>query len=292
MPPRKNQDKYEFDPETGLPRRILSDERKRREDEAEKERKLAERAASRRKARTGGNTKKPARAKKSKSTIVNDDDTGKSMVVYHEKLPHGGTITLQNPEEVAYFRDLKKSYEDDYASLLLKPNDRNRLSQLINFELLAHRYTQRMMGAVNVYDSDGNITAIEKIDPVEMANISQMLPKVQDEIRRLETALKIDKRTREGSGEGDIRNYMEMLKKAAINYKVHLSKRYTSYDEFVNELRWRIRVFKNADAEDRAYHGLETESKVLDWIEQQLLDLEAVDKEFANNKQALWVGRI
>jgi hypothetical protein len=291
MPPKKR-DNYEIDPDTGLPRRIMADERKKREEAEDRERKLAEAAAKRRQKRVGGDTKKPSRAKKPKTSIVNDEETGQNVSVYHERLPHGGTITLQNPEEVAYFRGLKKEYEAEYASLLLKPNDRNRLSQLINFELIAHRYTQRMMGTVNVYDGNGNITGIEKVDPVEMNLITQNLPKVQDEIRKLEGALKIDKRTREGSGEGDIRNYMETLKKAAINYKVHLSKRYEAYDEFVNETRWRLRVIRDADNEDRAYHGLDTPEKFFDWMNEQLRELEEIDKEFAVNKQALWLGKV
>jgi hypothetical protein len=290
MPP-KNRDNYEIDPETGLPRRIMADERKKRQEAEEKDRLAAEAAQKRKKARTGGDTKKPVKAKKSKNTEVEDID-GSKIIVYHEKLPNGGTITLQNPEEVAYFRSLSSAYGEDYASLLSKPNDRNRLSQLISFELIAHRYTQRMMGTVNMYDGNQNIIGIEKVDPVEMNIISQNLPKVQEEIRKLESSLKIDKRTREGSGEGDIRNYMENLKKAAINYKVHLSKRYIAFDEFVNELRWRMRVVCNADLEDRAYHNLDTPEKLFDWINQQLNELEEVDKDFAKNKQSLWVGKI
>jgi len=292
MPPKKNRDNYEYD-ENGLPRRIMSDEIRKREEAADREKKLQENAKKRKRARVSGDTKKPAKSKKpSTKSIVNDDSTGQNITVYHEKLPHGGTITLQNPEEVSYFRELRKTYEEEYATLLLKPNDKNRLSQLIGFELMAHRLTQRMMGAVNTYDDDGNITGIERIDPVEMANISAMLPKVQDEIRKLESALKIDKRTREGSGEGDIRNYMETLKKAAIQYKVHLSKRYTANDEFVNELRWRMRVFTTADQEDRAYHGIDTVEKLHEWVGQSLLELEEIDKDFAVNKQSLWIGKV
>lgn len=290
MPP-KNREQYEYD-ENGVPRRVLSGERTKREKEEQREQELRDAAEKRRKIRTGGDTKKPQRAKAPKKTIVNDDALGGNISVYHEKLPNGGTITLQSSEEVSYFRDLKKVYEEEYESLLVKPNDRNRLSQLIGFELIVQRYTQRMMGAVNVYDEDGNISGIERVDPVEMSSISNSLPKLQEEIRKLEQALKIDKRTREGSGEGDIRNYMETLKKAAINYKVHLSKRFTLYDEFVNELRWRMRVYSSTDMEDRAYHSLDTPEKLHTWIDEQLSELEEVDKKFAVDKQALWTGRI
>lgn len=285
-----NRDNYEFDPETGLPKFVDSVERKRREHEKEKDKKLAETIEKRKKARMPSKVGRPVKAKQPKSSLIDDD--GQTIALYHEKLPHGGTINLQNPEEVSYFRELMKEYKTEYASLMNKPNDRNRLSQLITFELIAHRYTQRMMGTVNVYDQMGNVKGVEKIDPVEMNLISQNLPKVQDEIRKLESALKIDKRTREGSGEGDIRNYMENLKKAAINYKVHLSKRYVAYDNFVNELRWRMRVIHNADNEDRAYHNLDTPEKLQDWIDEQLNELDSVDKAFGKDKQSLWVGKI
>lgn len=281
-------DRFEIDPVTGLPRRILFNEKRQVEKDNDKKKKQAPRVSS----RTGGNVKKPQRAKKPKHSTVEDTSTGIGVIVFHETLPNGGMITLQSPEEVVYFRELKNNYEKEYSSLLSKPNDRNRLSQLISCELMAHRYTQRMLGAVNVYDDKGNISGIEKVDPVEMASISQLLPKVQDEIRRLESALKIDKRTREGSAEGDIRDYMTNLKKAAVNYKVHLSERYIAFDEFVNELSWRIRVIENADDEDRRYHNLESLDKFYEWIKDQVEELSRLDKEFAKNKQSLWLGKI
>ena len=273
---------YDFD-ENGIPRRRKGGVNP------------AEAAEKRKAARKGGNAPKAKvnkQSKRSSRTVVNDKSSGQDITVYHEKMPNGGTITMLNPEEVAYYREMRSKYEKEYAGLLTKPNDINRLSQLLSFELTAHRYTQRMVGSVTQYNDAGEVVGIELVDALEMASISQTLPKVQEEIRKLEQALKIDKRTREGSSEGDIKNYMESLKRAAIQYKVHLSERYTAFDEFVNELKWRMRVLANPDEEDRKYHGVETAEKLCVWIEGQLNDLTEIDKKFANDKQSLWTGTV
>jgi hypothetical protein len=57
------------------------------------------------------------------------------------------------------------------------------------------------------------------------------------------------------------------------------------------ELQWRIRVLKNADAEDRAYHNITPEG-ILDWCDERLRELEEHDKQFAQTKGKLYLGKL
>jgi hypothetical protein len=81
------------------------------------------------------------------------------------------------------------------------------------------------------------------------------------------------------------------LKLAANAYGVHISKRTKEYEAFAMALRTKLRILANADAEDKAYEEI-SEEKVLEWARQQLAHLEQVDKDFANEKGKLVVGKL
>jgi len=224
-----------------------------------------------------------------KQTEVNDD-RGRTFKLTECKLPGGGVITLTNPQEITYFEQMVKRYSKEYS--FTKPNDLVRLSQLLTLELTAFRMTQRMMGQVPAFDNQGMSTGqFIIISDEEITSITDRLPKVQLEIRNLEKALKIDKTAREGDGSHDIANYFETLKRAANEYGVHLSKRYAAYDNFANELRWKIRILRNHDEEDRQYHKI-SEGTIIKYIEDELFRLEDVDTKFSKEKQSLWVGKL
>ena len=212
------------------------------------------------------------------------------LLLHEAALPGGGSIALTNPREKVFFDEKRKMYSKEYP--LTKPNDLSRLGQLLTLELVAHRMTQRMMGQVMLFDSAGAPTGrFEAVAEEEITSITDRLPKIQKEIRDLEKALRTDKQAREGEGTHDIRSYFETLKRAAFDYEVHLSDRYKAYDEVVNELRWKIRILRNADQEDRDYHHISEES-IIKYIEDELLRLELLDIEFAADKQSLWVGKL
>jgi len=273
-------EEYEIDPVTGIPRRIPAEEKRRRLEAAKEERAKVDQ----------GKKRAAGRPRKQSIRIEDVDDPEESKFkIYTSKLPGGGSVTFSNPNELDFFEKTKKRYVNEYA--FTKPNDLTRLSQLLMAELAAYRMNQRMAGSIPVYDRSGNITGFNTIEPQEISELAKALPSIQKEIRDLESALKIDKKTRDGSGAHEVRHYLESLKKVALKYGVHLSDRYVAYDEFVSELRWRLRVFNNTDEDDRAYHNVKTAEDIIKWSEGQLLKLEDVDKQFAKNKQALWMSK-
>jgi ethanolamine utilization cobalamin adenosyltransferase len=63
-----------------------------------------------------------------------------------------------------------------------------------------------------------------------------------------------------------------------------------AYEKVMMDARWRLRLMRNGDPEDRSYHKL-TPQNVCDWLEDELRKLEQVDKEYAKEKHAVFVGR-
>lgn len=187
------------------------------------------------------------------------------------KLPGGGTLDLQTPAEVVMWNEASKRYVADYR--LTKANDLILLGAILSQILSLYR-AQRDMA-----------------DPKKGAAAQLVVAKAAEEIRKGEKALGIDKATRERGGQHTIADYLTRLKKAGFEKGVHISERTKSYEAFTMELRWKLRLLRNGDTEDRAYHGL-TERSLLEWAEAELAKLEEKDKEWAKEKAAVWVGKL
>jgi len=292
MSDRSDKNEYDIDPDTGIPKRISAAERRKRLAESSKKnsgkRNAGKRAAPRKSSNKSVERADVAQGKNAR-LVDKEEELGSSFKVFFGDLPGGGQIALTSPGEIDFFNKMKDRYIDAYA--FTQPNDLTRLAQLLVCELEANRMMQRLSGHIPTFDDNGDLIGLRTVSEEERSTILDQLPKLQVEIRKIESALKLDKKTREGDGGGDIRAYMESLKKAAIQHGVHLSERYVAYDNFVNEVRWRMRVLRDADKEDRKYHDVENPDALVKWMEAELEKLEEVDKEFANNKQSLWVAK-
>src|SRR5438067_2420074 len=126
-------------------------------------------------------------------------------------LPAGGRLELQNAEEVRYWEDSAKRYVQDYG--LIKANDLVLLGAILA-QGIAMR---RAMDDLN--------------DPKRATSAVTTIGKASEQIRELEKALGIDKKTREAGGRHTVEDYVTTLKRAAHERGVHISKRVKAYEE-------------------------------------------------------------
>lgn len=201
---------------------------------------------------------------------------------YVVELPAGGDLTLQSPVEVQLWQDSLAKFREEYT--LAKQNDLVALGQLLQQQIIMYR----CMLKVNQTDGEGN--PIE-IDAGELALYQQTMTSASKEMRAIELSLGIDKKTRESGGTHTVDSYVTMLKRAAHARGVHIVERTKQYEQVMAELRWRIRVLKNGDKEDRAYHGI-TAKSVIEFAEKESLRLEDMDKKFNKDKGRLWAGKL
>lgn len=187
------------------------------------------------------------------------------------ELPAGGTLTLKDTEEVRMWETAAKRYVDDYS--LHKANDLMLLGAILSQSLTLYRAQRDLQDEEKSGKAQGQII------------------KASGEIRELEKALGIDKKSREAGGQHTVATYIENLKRAAHERGVRLSERVIEYEQFMMELRWKLRLLRNGDAEDRSHHGL-SEAAVLNWASDQLDELEEKEKEWANTKGKVFVGRL
>lgn len=186
-------------------------------------------------------------------------------------LPAGGRLRLQNAEEVQAWEEASRRYIEDYG--LNKANDLMLLGAILSQAIAMFRAQQDL--------ADG-----------QKAIVAQgIIIKASGEIRDLEKALGIDKKTREAGGQHDVRDYVTRLKRAAHAKGVHLAERLKRYEAFNMELRWKIRLLRNGDDEDRRHHGLTMEA-IVAWAEQELAKLEEKDKEWAHQVGKVFAGRL
>lgn len=207
-------------------------------------------------------------------------------------LPAGGKLHLQTPEEAELWERTRDRYKADYS--LTKTNDLVLLGAILTQNLAMFRAQQAINGMEAELDATGVPTGRYKSVKVSVRDASaaqQMVLNAAKEIRELEKALGIDKKTRDAGGGDSIAGYLGSLKIAGRQLGIHITKRTKAYEEFCMEMRWRIRVLDQGDAEDKAHHGI-SEKSILDFARTRLAELEDIDKKFAQEKGRVFVGKL
>jgi len=207
-------------------------------------------------------------------------------------LPAGGRLLLHSLEEVELWEESAKRYMGDYQ--LSQQNDLLLLGAILSQQLAMFRAQQRMNGMAPELDGNGLPTGgytRKELKVGDMSAAQKTILTASGEIRELEKTLGIDKKAREAGGTHTVQNYVGTLKKAAREYGVHLSKRMQAYEKVAMEARWKLRLLRNGDPEDRNYHRL-TPQAICDWLEGELDQLEQLDKQYAKEKHRVFVGRV
>lgn len=207
------------------------------------------------------------------------------------ELPAGGKIHLLDSEEVDLWVTLSQRYQNDYK--LKKVNDLTSLGTLLMHHLALFRAQRALSGIQPQYDDEDLFTGIErvKVTPSDAAGYSMEINRSSKEIREMEKVMGIDKKSRDAAGDQDVPNYLKRLKAFGREMGIHISKRVHAYEEFVNELRWRVRLEQNGDPEDKQYEEC-TPELILRWARGELDKLAEIDKQFAEEKQKLVVGKL
>jgi hypothetical protein len=207
-------------------------------------------------------------------------------------LPAGGPMYLQSAEEVELWQGSQKRYVEDYH--LTKMNDLVLLGVLLQQQIIVFRSQRKLNGMEPELDANnvptGRYIAVTVEDDDYQSALNQ-LNKASAEIRNIEKSLGIDKVTREAGGAMSVSNYLRTLKSAVHDRGIHLSKRVIAFEAFAQELRTKLRMLANLDAEDRAYHNITPEA-LLQWSEEELKRLEQVDKDHAREWGKLYAGKL
>jgi hypothetical protein len=192
-------------------------------------------------------------------------------VSFDVELPSGGTLTLLDADEVDVWNHTRDRYIQDYG--LVKQNDLVLLGAILAQNTAMYR-AQR-----------------DLTDPKKAGAAQGVLIKAATEIRELEKALGIDKKTREAGGQHTVSDYITRLKRAAHAKGVRVAERVKAYESFNKELSWKLRLLANGDAEDRKYHDV-SERSICEWATRELAKIEAAEKKWAKEKGAVFVGRL
>lgn len=202
------------------------------------------------------------------------DDHGRTFAAAEPltvNLPGGGTIPIQSADEKVLWNEWMRRYVDDYK--LTKMNDLALLGGILSNLLLMYR-AQRDLA-----------------QPDKQAKAQAMISAATDDIRKGEKALGIDKATRERGGQHTVADFITRLKRAAYEKGVHVSDRVKAYEAVMMEARWRIRLNRNGDQEDKDYHKV-SDKAIVAWLEVELAKLEEKDKTWAKEVGALYVGKL
>jgi hypothetical protein len=215
------------------------------------------------------------------------------MMDFAVELPAGGQLHLQSAQEVELWDTSLKRYREEYPTLV-KMNDLQALGQLLLQQVIIYRCQVSINGMVPELDAQNVPTGRyqrQQMSGADLNGFQKALTEAGNEMRKLEKSLGIDKATRESGGAHTVDSYITELKRAAHARGIHITKRTLAFEAFVNELRWRVRMLYHSDAEDRAYHHI-TPRSVLDFVADELVKLEEIDKKHAREVGKLFVGRL
>jgi hypothetical protein len=188
-------------------------------------------------------------------------------------LPAGGRFALNDADEVQMWEESAKAYITDYG--LTKANDLMLLGAILSQGVAMYRAQKDLA------------------DPKKANSAVKTIGQASEQIRELEKALGIDKKSREAGGQHTIADYVARVKLAAHEKGVRIAERTLAYEKFVMELRWKLRVLETGDAEDKRYMlGQDPEGAVLAWATAEVKKLEEGDKKWADQKGKVFVGRL
>lgn len=211
---------------------------------------------------------------------------------FEVELPSGGKMYLQSAEEVDLWENSHKRYIEDYH--LSKLNDLVLVGAILQQQVTLYRAQCSLNGIEPELDA-GNVPTgryvQRKLDADETDKYLKMLNTASGEIQKIEKALGIDKVSREAGGTVSVENYLRTLKRAAHERGIHILDRVKFIEGFAMELRMKLRILNNADAEDRAYHDI-TPEKILEWATEQLDEMDRLDQEFGRTKGKLYIGKL
>ncbi len=210
---------------------------------------------------------------------------------YRVEMPGGGPMHLQSLEEVDRWQTLGTAYQDQYD--LRKINDLTNLGTLLVQHMSLYRAQQALSGRLPELDVDDLPTGryvARILKPAELRAYQDQINTVSKEIREIEKAMGVDKKSRDAAGDESAKAWLIAMKARAHRYGLHVSRRFVAQDEFINELKWRIRLnLETGDAEDKNYEDC-TDAGIIKWCQRQLAELVEKDQKFAQEEGALVIG--
>jgi hypothetical protein len=192
---------------------------------------------------------------------------------FKAELPAGGSIPLQNAEELDMWQRASARFQEDYA--ITKPNDLVLLGALLTQQLLMYR------AQIKVVDP-------EDTKPAEHQN---RIMKAGEEIRKIEKSLGIDKQSREAGGQHNVAEYITKLKKFARAKGIRISERVVEMESLMMDMSWKIRLLRNGDDEDRRHHGI-TDASIVNELEKRIDEIHEKDQEWAREVGSVFVGQV
>lgn len=221
---------------------------------------------------------------------INGNVTGAN--VFKVEAPGGGGVLLKSQEEVDLYEEMSQAYQRDYR--LVRQSEKVLLGSILSQAIILFRAQTELTGLKQAVDAGGVPTGEyedTKLSGTERSSLQKTISEATKEIREIEKSLGIDKKSRDAGGKENIAEYLTALKRAAHRMGVHIHRRTKLYEEFGMELRWRLRLLRNGDEEDKKYHDISAD-KICKWAEGILSEIEEFDKLFGKDQAKLFGGKL
>ena len=193
------------------------------------------------------------------------------------KLPSGATFYVLTKDEEKYFKERVTRYLKD--NHFVNVSDMQDVDRMIEMELLTHRWALWLSRQKDYFG-----------DAVDERALRSTLNDYSGELRQLKKSLGIDKVARDKQrGDDSVQEYLANLRVRAKEFGVNRSKQFDKVIELFQQAQALLVLHDNSDPTERMEQRCTTED-VLDWFRTVAFpEFNAIDEEFRNTKQKMWV---
>lgn len=190
--------------------------------------------------------------------------------------PSNAHYTALNEGEVTYWDDRCQRYVSQ--NRFTNVSDLQEVDRLIMMELMIWRWSNWISRGSDYYGDD-----------IDEVTLNRQIKEWSTEVRLIKKSLGLDKPSREKDKGESTADYIEELRRRALEFGYHRNEQFSKGLILFNELKSLVTLHKNCTPDEQ--HEMHcTLTDVLQWItEVAIPEFDAIDDHFRKTQQKLWI---
>ena len=192
--------------------------------------------------------------------------------------PSGAEYLVATPGEVAYFEERRQLYADQnrYTNI----SDLQDVDRILLMETLSWRWSNALSMGVDHFN-----------DPIDEQTVQKQIRDWSQEIRLLKKNMGMDKPTRDRDKGSSVSEYLEFLRRRALEFHHHRDDQRDKILILFNELMSLITLMHNADEQEQIEMHCRP-GDIMEWIEGIAIpEYVKLDADF-RQKQKQWIREL
>lgn len=196
---------------------------------------------------------------------------------------NGHQLEVLHKDEKAFFEQQLRSYRDQFSFTVV--SDLTDLDRLLVLELQAFRYNRWLTSGRDYDDFD--------LPDARMDDLRGAMKQLARDISAIKSDLGMSKAMRDREQHESVGGYIVELRRRALEHGIRRNKQVDRFIGLMMELRSLVGTFDRSNELEREKIGLTSEADLVEWVRSYMIpEFDAIDAEYRQTSQRLWVGRL